>query len=176
MISIKVWFAFCIQWHFNIRGLSNPKSHQRDKLLCCSLVRSFIKWTRGRTSTTGPKNKTKQKKKLMMIHKAVHSKDDIDRLNVLRKEVGRGLASIQDSVNTSIRGLEDYIKKSWEKLITATRHNTNNTRIKRTTITIKNWKKNNCMDISSNKQSKILIRGLGHGYKRETLSEKLNLF
>ena len=33
----------------------------------------------------------------MTIHKALHPKDDIDRLNVSRKEGGRRLTSIEDS-------------------------------------------------------------------------------
>ena len=37
-------------------------------------------------------------------------------------------------------------------------------------------KKNNSMDISSNKQAKSHTRRLGHGYKRETLREELNIF
>ncbi len=56
---------------------------------------------------------------------------------VSRKEGGRRLASIEDSVDTSIRRLEDNRKKSKEKLITATKSNTINTRINRTTITRK---------------------------------------
>ena len=45
------------------------------------------------------------------MHKALHSRDDVDRLYVSRKEEGRGLPSVEDSVDTSIRRLEDYIKE-----------------------------------------------------------------
>ena len=45
------------------------------------------------------------------MHKVLDTRDDIDRLYVLRKEVGMGLASIEDSVDASIHRLEDYIKK-----------------------------------------------------------------
>ena len=48
----------------------------------------------------------------MTMHKALHPRDDVDRLYVLRKEGGRGLASIEDSVDTSIQRLEDYIEKT----------------------------------------------------------------
>ena len=41
----------------------------------------------------------------MHMHKALHPRDDIDKLYVSRKEVGRGLASIEDSVDTSIQQL-----------------------------------------------------------------------
>ena len=71
------------------------------------------------------------------MHKALHPKDDIDRLYVSRKEGGRWLSSIEDNIDILIQELEDYKKKSKERLITATRNNTNNTRINRITITKK---------------------------------------
>ena len=42
-------------------------------------------------------------RKLMTMHKALHPRDDVDRLYVSRKEGGRGLASIEDSVDASIQ-------------------------------------------------------------------------
>ena len=39
----------------------------------------------------------------MTMHKALHPRDDVDRLYVSRKEGGRGLASIEDSVDASIQ-------------------------------------------------------------------------
>ena len=48
----------------------------------------------------------------MMMHKALHPRDDVDILYVSRKEGGRGLTGIQDSVDAAIQWLEDYIKKS----------------------------------------------------------------
>ena len=45
------------------------------------------------------------------MHKALHPRDDVDRLYVSRKEGGRGLASIEDTVDASIQRLEDYIEK-----------------------------------------------------------------
>ena len=47
----------------------------------------------------------------MTMHKALHPRDDVDRLYVSRKEGGRGLASIEDSVDESIQRLEDNIEK-----------------------------------------------------------------
>ena len=47
----------------------------------------------------------------MPMHKALHPRDDVDRLNVSRKEEGRGLTSREDSVDASIQWLEDYIEK-----------------------------------------------------------------
>ena len=60
------------------------------------------------------------------MHKALHPRDDVDRLYVFRKEGGRGLASIEDSVDESKQWLEDYIEKHERGLITAIRNDTDN--------------------------------------------------
>ena len=73
-------------------------------------------------------------RKLMTMHKALHPRDDVDRQYVSRKEGGRGLVSIDNSVDTSIQRLEDYKEKHGGKLITATKSNTDDTRISRTEI------------------------------------------
>ena len=76
------------------------------------------------------------------MHKALHPRDDVDRLYVSRKEGGRGLASIKDSVDASIQRLEDYIEKHERGLITAIRNDTDNTIDNRMTTTLeKNGKK-----------------------------------
>ena len=72
-------------------------------------------------------------RKLMSMHKVLHLRD-IGRLYVPRKEGGRGLTCIEDSVDESIQRPEDYIKKSKERLITATINNTDDIKINRTTI------------------------------------------
>ena len=76
-------------------------------------------------------------RKLITMHKALHPRDDDDRLYVSRKEGGRGLASIEDSVDASIQGLEDYIQKHDGGLITPIRNETDNTMDNRMTITRK---------------------------------------
>ena len=76
------------------------------------------------------------------MHKALHPKDDVDRLYVSRKERGRGLASIEDSVDESIQRLEDYIEKHERGLITAIRNDTDYTIDNRMTTTRKQkWEK-----------------------------------
>ena len=52
---------------------------------------------------------------------------DVDRLYVPWKEGGRGLASIEDSVDTSLQRVEDYIEKYERGLITTIRNNTDYT-------------------------------------------------
>ena len=63
----------------------------------------------------------------MTMHKALHPRDDVNRLYVSRKEGGRGLASIEDSIDASMQRLEDYIGKHDRRLITDIRNNTDNT-------------------------------------------------
>ena len=69
------------------------------------------------------------------MHKALHPRDDIDRLCVSRKGGGRGLANIENNVDASIQRLEDFIEKRGGRLITATRKNTDYTRGSRPEIT-----------------------------------------
>ena len=71
------------------------------------------------------------------MHKALHPGNDVDRLYESRKEGGRGLVSIENSVDASIQWLEDYTGKHEQGLITALRNNTDNTIDKRMTITRK---------------------------------------
>ena len=94
----------------------------------------FLKWTREELQQMD-----QRARKLMTMYKALHHRDDVDRLYVSRKESGRGLAGIEDSVDISIQRLEDYIEKRGGVWIAATRNNTDNTRINRTKI-IRNQK------------------------------------
>ena len=100
-----------------------------------SLVRysgPFLKWTREEL-----KQMDQRTRKLMTMHKALHPRDDVDRLYVSRKEGGRGLASIEDTVDASIQRLEDYIEKHERGLITTIRVDTDNTINERMTTTRK---------------------------------------
>ena len=86
-----------------------------------SLVRysgPFLKWTREEL-----KQMDQRTRKLMTMHKASHPRDDVDRLYVSRKEGGRGLASLEDSVDASIQRLHrkrqrrtdySYQKRYWQ--------------------------------------------------------------
>ena len=133
--------------------------------------RAFLKWTREEL-----KQMDQRTRKLMTMHKALYPRDDVDRLYVSRKEGGRGLASIEDSVDTSIHRLENYIQKHEGGLITATRHETENTMNNTMTITRKQkWEgkqlygrfKRLINNISHNKTWTWLRKG---NFKRETES------
>ena len=94
-------------------------------IIICTLVRyagPFLKWTRDEL-----RQMDQRTRKLMTLHKALHPRDDIDRLYVPRKEGQRGFASIEVSVDTWIQRLEDYIQKDERGVITAIRNNTDNT-------------------------------------------------
>ena len=76
-------------------------------------------------------------RKLMTMHKALHLREDVDRLYVSRKEGGRGPASIEDSVDALIQRLEDYIEKHERGWITTIRNDTDNSIDDRMTTTRK---------------------------------------
>ena len=98
----------------------------------------------------------------MTKHKALHFRDVVDRQYVTTKE-GRGLSSIQDSVDESIQRLEDYIKNA-EGDGYSHQKNTNGSSINRRKLTRKQKReKNNCMHISSDKQAKSPTRKLRCG-------------
>ena len=78
-----------------------------------------------------------QRTRKLTMHKALHPRDDVDRLYVSRKEGGRRLASIEDSVDAWIQRLEDYIEKHEGGLIAAIRNDTDNTETNRMIITRK---------------------------------------
>ena len=92
----------------------------------------FLKWTREEL-----KQMDQRTRKLMTMHKALHPRDDVDRLYVSRKQAGRGLASIEDTVDASIQQLENYIEKHERGLITTIRTDTDNTINERMTTTRK---------------------------------------
>ena len=93
----------------------------------------FLKWTREEL-----KQMDQRTRKVMTMHKALYSRDDVDRLYVSIKEGRKGLTSIEDSVDASMQKLEDYKEKRGERLVTVIRNNTDNTKTSRTTRTRKN--------------------------------------
>ena len=104
------------------------------------------------------------------MHKALHPRDDVDRLYGSRKKGGRGITSIEDSVEASIQRLEDYIGKHEGGLITAIRNNTNNRMDNRMTRTrTQKWEEKQL-----NGRFKRLINTISH-QKTWTRQRKGNL-
>ena len=50
------------------------------------------------------------------MHKTLHPKDDVDRLYVPRKEGGRGMARIEDSIDVSMQRLWRLHRKARKKI------------------------------------------------------------
>ena len=94
----------------------------------------FLKWTRDEL-----KQMDQRTRKLMTMHQALHPRDDVDRLYISRKEGGKGLASIEDSVDALIQRFEDHIGKHEGGLFIAIRNDTDNTMNNRNTTTRKKW-------------------------------------
>ena len=69
----------------------------------------FLKWTRDEL-----KQMDQRTRKLMIMHKVLHPRDDVDRLYVSRKEWGRGLTSSEDIVDALIQRLEEYTENTKE--------------------------------------------------------------
>ena len=75
-------------------------------------------------------------RKLMIMHKVLYPRDDVDWLYMSRKEGERELVNIEDSIDALIQ-FKDYVEKHRRRRITATKSNTDNTRINRMEITRK---------------------------------------
>ena len=113
----------------------------------------------------------------MTMHKTLHPRDDVDRLYVSRKEGGRGLAGIEDSVDASIQRIEDYIEKHERGLIAATGNDTDNTKTNWMTITRKQkWEEKQLYGRFKQLMNSISREKNWTGLKEKvTLREKLNL-
>ena len=137
------------------------------KLSCRNLIKGINTWALPLVRYSGPflkwnrdelKQMDQRTRKLMTMHKALHPRDDVSRLYVSRKEVGRGLANIEDSIDASIQRLEDFIEKHERGLITAIRNDTDNTIDDRMTTTRKQkWEKKQLY-----RRFKPLINNISH--------------
>ena len=76
----------------------------------------FLKWTRDELQQMDQRTR-----KLMTMHKALHPRDDVERRYVSRKDGGRRLTRIEDSVDASI-GLGKIINLRYNAILGATLH------------------------------------------------------
>ena len=60
-------------------------------------------------------------RKLMRMHNALHPKSNVDRLYIPRREGGRGLQGVEETVKVKNLGLENYVKESRQRLLAAAR-------------------------------------------------------
>ena len=77
---------------------------------------TFVSWRKSELQAIDRKTR-----KLFTLYGASHPKSDVDRLYIRRKEGGRGLISIEDFVELTIRGLEVYVHESEERLMQVAR-------------------------------------------------------
>ena len=77
---------------------------------------AFVSWKKSELKVIDRKTR-----KFFTIYGALQNKSDVDRLHISRKEVGRGLITIEDCVELAIRGLEVYVHGSEDRLIQVAR-------------------------------------------------------
>ena len=132
--NIKIWYLRKTRklLETNLSSRNLIKGINTWALLLLRYSRTFVKWTREEL-----KQMDQRARKIMIMHKVLHPRDNVDRLYVSRKEGGRGLSSIEDSVDASIQRLEDNIEKHEWGLNTAIKKDTDNTVTNRMTITKK---------------------------------------
>jgi len=56
--------------------------------------------------------------KLLTMRKALHPRGDVHRLYLSRKEGGRDMMNVEDTVDLAIINLETYVKDSRESILT----------------------------------------------------------
>ena len=105
------------------------------KLYCRNLIKGINTWAVLLVRYCGPFLKGRREelkqmeqgtRKLTKLHRDLHPRDDVDKLQASRKEGGKVLTSIQDSVDAPIQQLKDYIKTCIGRWILARRNNENN--------------------------------------------------
>ena len=87
--------------------------------LAISLLRysaAFLDWTKEEL-----KQLDRRTRKLLKMHKGLHPKSNVNRLYISRKEGGRGLLNVEDTVHLAIIGLLKYVGNSEEQLLNAAR-------------------------------------------------------
>ena len=75
---------------------------------------AFLGWSRLQLEEIDSKTR-----KLLIMHNGFHPKSNVDRLYISRSEDGRGLIGVQDTVETAILGLRNYVRNSKERLLIA---------------------------------------------------------
>ena len=75
---------------------------------------AFLDWTKEEKQQLDSRTRN-----LLTMHKGLHPKSNIGRLYIPRKEGGRGLLSVDDTINLEVIGLERYVNNSEERLLSA---------------------------------------------------------
>ena len=107
-----------------VRKILETKSNRGNKITgintwAISLLKysvAFLDWTGGELEQMD-----RRTRKLMTMHRALIPKSDVARIYLSRKEGGRGLISVEDTVKFAILGLERDVLTSEEGLLIAAR-------------------------------------------------------
>ena len=111
-------------------------------------------------------------RKVMTANHALHSQSDVDRLNMLRKEGGRGLLQVKQTVEEEKRALGDYLLNSTEDALKQSPRKTyskwrapRQTTGKRNSIIAETDGRAKCFTVNTSKTSreKWTLRRLGAG-------------
>ena len=77
---------------------------------------AFLDWTKFEMEQLD-----RQTRKLTTMHNALHPKSNVDRLYLPRKDGGRGLLGVEDTVNIAKVSLKRYVNNSTERLLSSLR-------------------------------------------------------
>ena len=77
---------------------------------------AFLDWTKFEMELLD-----RQTRKLMTMHNALHPKSNVDRLYLPRKDGGRGLLGVEDTVNIAKVSWKRYVNNSTERLLSSLR-------------------------------------------------------
>ena len=75
---------------------------------------AFLDWTKAEVEQLD-----RRTRKLMTMHNALHPKRNVDRLYLPRKDGGRGLLGVEDTVHIATASLQRYVRKSTERLLSS---------------------------------------------------------
>ena len=75
---------------------------------------AFLQWTRLEKEELDCRTR-----KLLIMHKGLHPRSNVDRVYTPRTEEDRGSQSVEDTIELAILGLQRYVQDSDERLIAA---------------------------------------------------------
>ena len=90
-----------------MNGGSNIKGINSWAISVLRYSAAFLNWTK-----TELQLMDRRTRKLLTMHNGLHPRNNVDRLYIPRKEGGRGLMCVEDTVNLAKVGLERYVKEA----------------------------------------------------------------
>jgi len=75
---------------------------------------AFFDWTKAEVEQLD-----RRTKKIMTMHNGLPPKSNVDRLYLPKKDGGRGLLGVEDTVHIALASLQRYVKSSKERLLSS---------------------------------------------------------